>query len=81
PQRRRTRWCPFTPTGDRPTGPAWYATPSVAYAVELGYDVAPIEAWVRDDNSRYLDGWYNRLRDAYLATMADLGVGADLSPE
>ncbi|MFF2942689.1 telomere-associated protein Tap [Streptomyces niveus] len=71
---------PFTPKGDRPEGPAWYATPTVAYAVELGYDVAPMEAWVRRDNGRYLDGWYNRLRDAYLATMADLGVGADLAP-
>ncbi|MFF1504450.1 telomere-associated protein Tap [Streptomyces sp. NPDC058316] len=71
---------PFTPKGERPEGPAWYATPTVAYAVELGYDVAPVEAYVRYDNGRYLDGWYNRLRDAYLATMADLGVDADLSP-
>ncbi|MFF3129273.1 telomere-associated protein Tap [Streptomyces sp. NPDC057908] len=71
---------PFTPKGERPEGPAWYATPTVAYTVELGYDVAPIEAYVRYDNGRYLDGWYNRLRDAYLATMADLGVDADLSP-
>ncbi|MBC9729352.1 telomere-associated protein Tap [Streptomyces sp. TRM68367] len=71
---------PFTPTGDLPAGPAWYATPTVAYAVELGYDVAPVEAWVRYDNSRYLDAWYNRLRDAYVATMADLGVPADLDP-
>ncbi|CAM5553520.1 Transcriptional regulator OS=Streptomyces fumanus OX=67302 GN=GCM10018772_61640 PE=4 SV=1 [Streptomyces fumanus] len=71
---------PFTPKGERPDGPAWYATPTVAYAQELGYDVAPIEAWVRYDNGRYLDGWYNRLRDAYLATMADLGVDADLAP-
>jgi transcriptional regulator with XRE-family HTH domain len=71
---------PFTPKGDRPTGPAWYATPTVAYVVELGYDVAPTEAWVRFENGRYLDGWYNRLRDAYLATMADLGVATDLAP-
>ncbi|NSL42896.1 helix-turn-helix transcriptional regulator [Streptomyces sp. 8P21H-1] len=71
---------PFTPKGERPTGPAWYATPTVAYAVELGYGVAPLEAWVRYENGRYLDGWYQRLRDAYLATMADLGVGADLAP-
>ncbi|MFF8531758.1 helix-turn-helix domain-containing protein [Streptomyces sp. SAS_267] len=71
---------PFTPKGDRPQGPAWYATPTVAYAAELGYDVAPVEANVRYENGRYLDGWYNRLRDAYLATMADLGIGADLSP-
>lgn len=72
---------PFTPKGERPEGPAWYATPTVAYAVELGYDVRPVEAWVRYDNGRYLDSWYNRLRDAYLATMADLGVGADLAPQ
>ncbi|MFH9829390.1 telomere-associated protein Tap [Streptomyces bobili] len=71
---------PFTPSGERPQGPAWYATPTVAYAQELGYDVTPIEAYVRYDNGRYLDGWYNRLRDAFLATMADLGVHADLSP-
>ncbi|MEU1457408.1 telomere-associated protein Tap [Streptomyces avermitilis] len=71
---------PFTPKGERPEGPAWYATPTVAYAVELGYDVAPLEAYVRYESGRYLDGWYNRLRDAYLATMADLGVDADLAP-
>ncbi|MET9965767.1 helix-turn-helix domain-containing protein [Streptomyces sp. NPDC006356] len=71
---------PFTPKGERPEGPAWYATPTVAYAVELGYEVRPVEAWVRYDNGRYLDGWYNRLRDAYLATMADLGVHADMAP-
>ncbi|MFF7206139.1 telomere-associated protein Tap [Streptomyces sp. NPDC008141] len=72
---------PFTPKGDRPGGPAWYATPTVAYAVELGYDVIPTEAYVRYDNGRYLDGWYNRLRDAYVATMADLGVTGDLAPD
>ncbi|WP_405511997.1 telomere-associated protein Tap [Streptomyces canus] len=71
---------PFTPKGERPEGPAWYATPTVTYAVELGYDVAPIEAYVRYESGRYLDGWYQRLRDAYLATMADLGVDADLEP-
>ncbi|MER7481256.1 helix-turn-helix transcriptional regulator [Streptomyces sp. NPDC126510] len=71
---------PFTPKGERPTGPAWYATPTVAYAVELGYDVRPIEAYVRHDNGRYLDAWYNRLRYAYLGTMADLGVHADMPP-
>lgn len=71
---------PFTPKGERPEGPAWYATPTVAYAQELGYEVRPVEAYVRYENGRYLDGWYTRLRDAYLATMADLGVTADLSP-
>jgi transcriptional regulator with XRE-family HTH domain len=72
---------PFTPTGERPMGPAWYATPTVAYAVELGHQVTPLEAYVRPDNGRYLDGWYNRLRDAYVATMADLGVTPSMSPE
>ncbi|MEU7428782.1 helix-turn-helix transcriptional regulator [Streptomyces sp. NPDC040750] len=71
---------PFTPSGQRPEGLAWYATPTVAYAVELGYDVAPVEAWVRSESGRFLDGWYKRLRDAYVATMADLGVGEKLSP-
>ncbi|ANB04424.1 transcriptional regulator [Streptomyces ambofaciens] len=71
---------PFTPKGERPEGPAWYATPTVAYAVELGYEVRPTEAYVRPENGRYLDTWYQRLRDAFLTTMADLGVGADLPP-
>ncbi|MGW1646509.1 telomere-associated protein Tap, partial [Streptomyces eurythermus] len=71
---------PFTPNGERPEGPAWYATPTVAYAQELGYEVRPLEAWVRYDNGRYLDGWYKRLRDAFLATMADLGVHTDMEP-
>ncbi|WP_109031217.1 telomere-associated protein Tap [Streptomyces rubrogriseus] len=72
---------PFTPKGEHPEGPAWYATPTVAYATELGYEVRPIEAWVRYENGRYLDGWYQRLRDAYLATMSDLGVDADRAPD
>ncbi|MDQ0408687.1 helix-turn-helix transcriptional regulator [Streptomyces sp. NPDC000349] len=69
---------PFTPKGDHPEGPAWYATPTVQYAVELGFDVAPIEAYVRTQNGRYLDSWYKRLRDAYVDTMADMGVTTDL---
>ncbi|MEV6653640.1 helix-turn-helix domain-containing protein [Streptomyces sp. NPDC051219] len=70
---------PFTPHGVRPTGPAWYATPTVAYAVELGHGVAPIEAYVRGNNGPYLDAWYSRLRDAYLATMERLGVVTGMS--
>ncbi|MEV6857481.1 helix-turn-helix transcriptional regulator [Streptomyces microflavus] len=71
---------PFTPTGERPEGPAWYATPTLAYAVELGYNVTPVEAWVRPRSGRFLDGWYKRLRDAYVTTMADLGVAEKLPP-
>ncbi|MFE9452082.1 telomere-associated protein Tap [Streptomyces sp. NPDC006739] len=72
---------PFTPDGDAPEGPAWYATPTVAYAQELGYEVAPLEAYVRPEHGPYLDAWYTRLRDAYIATMADLGVTAGMPPE
>ncbi|MFJ7208417.1 telomere-associated protein Tap [Streptomyces sp. NPDC098789] len=72
---------PFTPHGKPPTGPAWYATPTLAYAQELGHAVAPTEAWLRPDSGSYLDAWYTRLRDAYMATMADLGVTADLTDE
>ncbi|MFI0915347.1 telomere-associated protein Tap [Streptomyces abikoensis] len=72
---------PFTPKGDRPTGPAWYATPTLAYAQELGFDVAPIEAHVRTHTGRYLDPWYKRLRDAYIATMSDLGVTTDMDSQ
>ncbi|MGN5377703.1 telomere-associated protein Tap [Streptomyces lasalocidi] len=72
---------PFTPDGEPPEGPAWYATPTVAYALELGYEVAPLEAYVRPEHGLYLDAWYTRLRDAYVATMADLGVTTGMVPE
>ncbi|MFZ3475501.1 telomere-associated protein Tap [Streptomyces sp. 4.24] len=70
---------PFTPHGRPPTGPAWYATPTLAYAQELGLSVRPTEAWLRPDHGPYLDAWYTRLRDAYMATMAELGVHASLT--
>ncbi|MEU5538958.1 helix-turn-helix domain-containing protein [Streptomyces sp. NPDC020362] len=70
---------PFTPHGIRPEGPAWYATPTVAYAAELGHDITPLEAWLRPDRGSYLDAWYTRLRDAYLVTMERLGVTSGMS--
>ncbi|MFL4497376.1 telomere-associated protein Tap [Streptomyces sp. VTCC 41912] len=72
---------PFTPHGEPPEGPAWYATPTVAYAVELGYEVTPLEGWLRPEAGRYLDPWYERLRDAYLSVMAELGVVPDMGPQ
>jgi hypothetical protein len=77
---------PFTPHGGRPSGPAWYATPTVAYAQELvdtfglPVQVRPVEAYVRREAGPYLDPWYKRLAEAYKQTMADLGVTAGLSP-
>ncbi|MFF4179594.1 telomere-associated protein Tap [Streptomyces sp. NPDC001750] len=65
---------PFTPDGSRPTGPAWYQTHTVAYAQELGYDVHPIEAYLRRETGAYLDPWHDRLKTAYVDTLADLGV-------
>jgi hypothetical protein len=78
---------PFTPHGHRPDGPAWYATPTVAYAAELidtfrlPVAVAPIEAYIRREAGPYLDPWYKHLAEAYKQTMADLGVTADLTPQ
>lgn len=69
---------PFTPDGTRPTGPAWYQTHTVAYAQELGYDVAPIEAFLRRETGAYLDPWHDRLKTAYVDALADLGVTKDL---
>jgi hypothetical protein len=77
---------PFTPQGRRPDGPAWYATPTVAYAAELidtyrlPVEIRPLEAYLRRDAGPFLDPWYKHLAEAYKATMADLGVTADLSP-
>ncbi|WPO76185.1 telomere-associated protein Tap [Streptomyces sp. KN37] len=70
---------PFTPDGSRPTGPAWYQTHTLAYAQELGYDVHPIEAYLRRETGAYLDPWHDRLKTAYVDTLADMGVTRDLS--
>ncbi|WP_405827016.1 telomere-associated protein Tap [Streptomyces sp. NBC_00105] len=70
---------PFTPDGTRPNGPAWYQTHTLAYAQELGHDVHPIEAYLRRETGAYLDPWHDRLKTAYLDTLADLGVTADLT--
>ncbi|WOI60971.1 telomere-associated protein Tap [Streptomyces fradiae] len=70
---------PFTPSGERPAGAAWYQTHTVAYAQELGYPVHPVEAYVRRETGAYLDPWHDRLKAAYLDTLADLGVTRELS--
>ncbi|MFF8868401.1 telomere-associated protein Tap [Streptomyces sp. NPDC015139] len=70
---------PFTPTGCRPEGPSWYETHTVAYAQELGYNVQPLEAYLRYEKGPYLQPWHDHLQTAYLDTLADLGVTRDLS--
>ncbi|MEW2312707.1 helix-turn-helix domain-containing protein [Streptomyces sp. NPDC006864] len=69
---------PFTPDGTRPTGPAWYQTHTLAYAQELGHDVHPIEAYLRRETGAYLDPWHDQLKNAYVDTLADMGVTKDL---
>ena len=70
---------PFTADGSRPTGPAWYSTAKVAYATELGATVQPTEGWLRHEHGPYLDPWHKRLRQAYVDTMAALGVPLTLA--
>ncbi|WP_367126332.1 telomere-associated protein Tap, partial [Streptomyces phytohabitans] len=70
---------PFTPAGVRPAGPAWYQTHTVAYAQELGHNVEPLEAYLRRETGAYLDPWHDRLKNAYVDTLADLGVTKGLS--
>ncbi|MFJ4429307.1 telomere-associated protein Tap [Streptomyces bobili] len=70
---------PFTPDGTRPTGPVWYQTHTVAYAQELGHNIQPIEAYLRRETGAYLDPWHDRLKTAYVDTLADLGVTKELT--
>ncbi|MGW4894743.1 telomere-associated protein Tap [Kitasatospora sp. NPDC004240] len=70
---------PFTADGTRPTGPAWYSTVKVAYALELGATVQPVEGWLRHESGPYLDPWHKHLRQAYMDTMASLGVPLTLA--
>ncbi|MFJ9447181.1 telomere-associated protein Tap [Kitasatospora sp. NPDC101235] len=70
---------PFTADGERPTGPAWYSTVKLAYAMELGARVQPTEAYLRYEHGPYLDPWHKHLRAAYLDTMAALGVPLTLA--
>ncbi|MFH8993356.1 telomere-associated protein Tap [Streptomyces sp. NPDC017940] len=70
---------PFTPDGTHPTGPAWYQTHTVAYAQELGYNVEILEAYLRRETGAYLDPWHDRLKAAYVDTLADMGVTKDLT--
>ncbi|MFJ7771013.1 hypothetical protein ACIQ1J_22040 [Streptomyces sp. NPDC097107] len=37
--------------------------------------------YVPYEKGSYPDGWHRRLRDAHLATMAALGLGAGLAPD
>ncbi|PRH77595.1 transcriptional regulator, partial [Streptomyces solincola] len=54
-------------------------THTVAYAQELGHNVQPLEGYLRRESGAYLDPWHDRLKNAYVDTLADLGVTKDLT--
>ncbi|MCZ1011872.1 hypothetical protein O1L68_39885 [Streptomyces lydicus] len=43
---------PFTPNGLRPTGPSWYETRTINYAIERGFTPHPTQANVRPNDAQ-----------------------------
>ncbi|MFG2210986.1 hypothetical protein [Streptomyces sp. NPDC048638] len=89
-------WCDFTGVevdpllphpatfhGKPPTGPGWYATPTVAYMVtEYGFDAATItDAYLSPLTVPFLKEWTIRLREAYKRVYALLGLKDGQEPE
>ncbi|MFE7528548.1 hypothetical protein ACFU7Y_22925 [Kitasatospora sp. NPDC057542] len=89
-------WCDFTTTavdellphpatfhGRPPTGPGWYATPTVAYmATTYGFDPATItQAYLAAHTVPLLKEWTGHLRAGYKRAYADLGLTDGQSPE
>jgi hypothetical protein len=64
---------PFTGrlTGGAGEGPRWVTTPTLALAVELGFEVEPLEGWLWPEHRRHLRPAAERLRDARAACKAD----------
>ena len=53
------------PTGRHAGATRWVSTPTLALAIEQGWDLPEItEAWTWSARSRVFDSWYQRLRDA-----------------
>ncbi|MFD7645841.1 multiprotein-bridging factor 1 family protein [Kitasatospora sp. NPDC059795] len=67
---------PATFHGRPPTGPGWYATPTVAYmATTYGFDPATItEACLSTHTAPLLKEWTTRIRAGYKRVYADLGL-------
>ncbi|MFE6056873.1 multiprotein-bridging factor 1 family protein [Kitasatospora sp. NPDC056446] len=74
---------PATFHGRPPTGPGWYATPTVAYmATTYGFDPATItEAYLSTHTAPLLKEWTGRIRAGYKRAYADLGLTDGQSPE
>ncbi|WP_327072119.1 helix-turn-helix transcriptional regulator [Kitasatospora purpeofusca] len=82
-------WCDFTTTevdellphpatfhGRPPTGPGWYATPTVAYmATTYGFDPATLtQAYISTHTVPLLKEWTGRIRAGYKRVYAELGL-------
>ena len=53
------------PTGRHAGATRWVSTPTLALAIEQGWELPEItEAWTWSARSRVFDSWYQRLRDA-----------------
>ncbi|MFD8596014.1 helix-turn-helix domain-containing protein [Kitasatospora sp. NPDC059646] len=74
---------PATFHGRPPTGPGWYATPTVAYmATTYGFDPATIaEAYLSTHTAPLLKEWTGRVRTGYKRVYADLGLIDGQGPE
>ncbi|MEY9940526.1 helix-turn-helix domain-containing protein [Streptacidiphilus sp. MAP5-3] len=89
-------WCDFTTTpvdellphpatfhGQVPTGPGWYATPTVAYMTQAyGFDPGTItEAYLSAHTAPMLKEWTARVRAGYKRAYAVLGLVDGLNAE
>ncbi|MEU8516340.1 hypothetical protein AB0C76_32875 [Kitasatospora sp. NPDC048722] len=74
---------PATFHGLPPTGPGWYATPTVAYmAAEYGFDPATItRAYLSTHSVAILKDWTARIRGGYKRCYAVLGIVDGMSDE
>ncbi|PJN21095.1 transcriptional regulator [Kitasatospora sp. CB02891] len=74
---------PATFHGRPPTGPGWYATPTVAYMTSTySFDPATItEAYLSTHTAPLLKEWTGRIRGGYKRAYADLGLTDGQSPE
>lgn len=53
------------------TYPRWVTTPTLAFAVQQGFEPEPVEAYTWPEYFRVLDPWYERIRDARTALDTD----------
>lgn len=57
--------------GRRPSGPFWRHSLSIAWAIEQGYRPQILQSWLWPDTEPVFTTWYERVRDARSAFMAD----------